>query len=220
MVHGHRGSKGTHFENSLESFREAVRVGADFIEFDVHETSDGEFVVFHDATLKRIGYQGKIAELTVRQVREARLPNGEQIPLLTELVDELAGKIGFNMELKGVKNMRRVLDIVANVEPLLISSFVTEYLYKVKQLSDYQTGFIYFLPFPFRIKTGLRIQADALHPFIGTLTKWGVRRMHKFGFQVNAWTTQNSFQDRRALALNVDGIISDFPSDTIARIHG
>jgi glycerophosphoryl diester phosphodiesterase len=38
-------------ENTLPSFREAIRLGADLIELDVSPTADGQVVVFHDWTL-------------------------------------------------------------------------------------------------------------------------------------------------------------------------
>ena len=38
-------------ENTLAGFRAAFSAGADIIEFDVHPTTDGHFVVFHDWTL-------------------------------------------------------------------------------------------------------------------------------------------------------------------------
>lgn len=47
-VHGHRGSRGTHPENTFASFEEAWRVGADWFEIDVRPAADGDIVVFHD----------------------------------------------------------------------------------------------------------------------------------------------------------------------------
>lgn len=38
-------------ENTLPSMRAAIEAGADIIEFDIHLTTDGEFVVFHDWTI-------------------------------------------------------------------------------------------------------------------------------------------------------------------------
>ncbi len=40
-----------HMENTLPSIAAAVNMGADIIEFDIHPTTDGEFMVFHDWTL-------------------------------------------------------------------------------------------------------------------------------------------------------------------------
>ncbi len=50
-VHGHRGSASTHPENTLASFQEGYRAGADFVELDVHLSADGVPVVFHDEIL-------------------------------------------------------------------------------------------------------------------------------------------------------------------------
>ena len=49
----HRGSKGTHPENTLEAIEEAVRVGSDGIEIDVHLSLDKEIIVIHDETVDR-----------------------------------------------------------------------------------------------------------------------------------------------------------------------
>lgn len=51
LVHGHRGSRGTHCENTFASFEEALRVGADFIELDVQLSTDNIPMVFHDPFL-------------------------------------------------------------------------------------------------------------------------------------------------------------------------
>jgi glycerophosphoryl diester phosphodiesterase len=40
-----------YLENTIEGFRAAFAAGADIVEFDVHPTTDGHFVVFHDWTL-------------------------------------------------------------------------------------------------------------------------------------------------------------------------
>jgi glycerophosphoryl diester phosphodiesterase len=40
-----------YLENTLPSMRAAFAAGADIVEFDVHPTTDGKFVVFHDWTL-------------------------------------------------------------------------------------------------------------------------------------------------------------------------
>ena len=50
-IHGHRGSRGTHPENTLKAFEEAAASQAAYVECDVHLTADKECVVFHDFTL-------------------------------------------------------------------------------------------------------------------------------------------------------------------------
>ena len=53
LVIGHRGNRAHAPENTLESFREAVALGVDAIEFDLHVSRDGALVVTHDETLDR-----------------------------------------------------------------------------------------------------------------------------------------------------------------------
>lgn len=54
LVIAHRGASAIAPENTASSIREAIRLGAKVIEFDVRVTSDGELVLFHDKELDRI----------------------------------------------------------------------------------------------------------------------------------------------------------------------
>jgi len=69
-VVGHRGNSAHAPENTLESFRQAVALGVDALEFDVRLTRDGEVVVIHDHTVTRTtGEAGVVAELTLDELR-------------------------------------------------------------------------------------------------------------------------------------------------------
>ena len=49
-------------ENTLAAFKHAVALGYDYLETDVHVTSDGYLLAFHDAVLDRVtDRQGEIA---------------------------------------------------------------------------------------------------------------------------------------------------------------
>jgi glycerophosphoryl diester phosphodiesterase len=52
-VIGHRGAAAYAPENTLASFRLALALGAEALEFDIRRSADGEAVVFHDSTLDR-----------------------------------------------------------------------------------------------------------------------------------------------------------------------
>ncbi len=54
LVIGHRGSAGTHPENTLASFEAALRGGAHILESDVHVTRDGVPILLHDPDLDRV----------------------------------------------------------------------------------------------------------------------------------------------------------------------
>ncbi len=89
-------------ENSMSAFKRALENGYN-IETDVHLLKTGEVVVFHDNNLKRIcGKNVKIADLTLDDIKSDRylLPNGEHIPLFSEMLDFVNGQTGILLELK------------------------------------------------------------------------------------------------------------------------
>lgn len=47
----HRGANRYAPENTVPAFEKSIRLGADFVEFDVRTTSDGKFYLLHDSTL-------------------------------------------------------------------------------------------------------------------------------------------------------------------------
>lgn len=120
LVHGHRGAAAVRPENTLPSFEEAIRAGADYLELDVYASRDNVLVVAHDPEINPdicTGPGGKqpIRSLTVAQLRQydcggirakafpRRTPmSGARIPTLDE-VFALAVKhpaIRFNIEIK------------------------------------------------------------------------------------------------------------------------
>jgi glycerophosphoryl diester phosphodiesterase len=69
-VIAHRGSSATAPENTLAAFRLAVEQGADYVELDVQESSDGEVVVVHDSDLMKLGGgPAKIWAMTAAELR-------------------------------------------------------------------------------------------------------------------------------------------------------
>lgn len=89
-------------ENSLEAFRYAV-LGVFGIELDLQLTKDGEVVVFHDYTLKRMcGADVKLSSLTLDELKSFNLLNtGYKIPTFKEVLTLVNGKVPLLIELKG-----------------------------------------------------------------------------------------------------------------------
>lgn len=69
LIIAHRGASAVAPENTLASFKRAVEVGADGVEFDVRLSRDGVPVVIHDASLLRTtGMNERVAVLTAEQL--------------------------------------------------------------------------------------------------------------------------------------------------------
>jgi glycerophosphoryl diester phosphodiesterase len=70
IVAGHRGNRAHAPENTLESFGQAVALGVDALELDVHLSADGVPVVHHDPTVDRTtDGTGRVAALTLAELR-------------------------------------------------------------------------------------------------------------------------------------------------------
>ena len=103
-------------ENSARAMRLAVEKGYG-IELDVQLTKDEKVVVFHDATLKRVcGVDAKVNSMTYAELQQLRLLNSdEKIPLFSEVLKIIDGKVPLIMEVKMVDAKTRVCEL-ANKE--------------------------------------------------------------------------------------------------------
>ncbi len=88
-------------ENSLPAFAAAAEAGYG-IELDLQLSKDGEVMVFHDDSLKRVcGEQGLIWERTREQLSKLRLcGSGETIPTFRQVLELVAGRSPLIVELK------------------------------------------------------------------------------------------------------------------------
>src|SRR5437868_7957496 len=69
-VIGHRGGRALAPENTLAAFRNAIRLGADYVEIDVRATRDGHLVIMHDSTVDRTtNGSGAVRDLDFATIR-------------------------------------------------------------------------------------------------------------------------------------------------------
>src|SRR3989344_9635238 len=70
LIIGHRGAMGYAPENTIASFEEAIRRGADWIELDVQRPHDGELVVLHDTSVDRTtNGEGLVRDLSWKKIK-------------------------------------------------------------------------------------------------------------------------------------------------------
>jgi glycerophosphoryl diester phosphodiesterase len=124
-VHGHRGAAAVRPENTISSFKEALRVGADYLELDVYPSRDNVLVVTHDPTInpefctggepKRAVHDMTLAELRRydcgsghrRSYPQQKSVPGAGIPTFDEVLDLAKGtEARFNIEIKSSENWK------------------------------------------------------------------------------------------------------------------
>ena len=88
-------------ENSIPAFQKAVEYGFG-IELDVQLSKDGYLLVFHDDNLKRMcGVDKKLREMNYEEILQYSLLNtNEKIPLFTEVLKVIGGKVPLIVEVK------------------------------------------------------------------------------------------------------------------------
>lgn len=131
MKIGHRGAKGLKPENTIASFKEALKHKVDMLELDVHKTKDNRLVVIHDETVERTtNGRGEVAKMSSADLRKLDAGNGEQIPTLEEVIDAVNFKVPVNIELKGkdtaqlaTKIIKKYLNGKAKNSDFIVSSF-------------------------------------------------------------------------------------------------
>jgi glycerophosphoryl diester phosphodiesterase len=104
----HRGGMATHPENTLPAFREALRLGAHMIEFDLRLTRDGALALMHDAKVDRTtDGTGRFSDMTLDELRrldagvrkDARFA-GTRIPTFDETLAIMPQNVWLNCHLR------------------------------------------------------------------------------------------------------------------------
>ena len=102
-VIAHRGEHLRNPENTLPAFREAIELGADFIEVDVRTSADGVLVLSHDSTVDRkTNGHGEVSKLAFAELRLLDAGGGAKIPTFAEALELARGRIGVYVDAKQV----------------------------------------------------------------------------------------------------------------------
>jgi glycerophosphoryl diester phosphodiesterase len=212
---GHRGAKAYEPENTLLSFKKALELGVDAIEFDVRKTRDKQIVVIHDADVKRTtNGKGLVADLTLQEIKQLSSEKNEKIPTLEEALDCIEKKAKIVIELKEQNLEQQVLDIVCSKNQeknVIIASFLEDTLKKIKELNpDIQTGLIY-AKHPHPEKTALELKAKYLISLYRFTHTANVEKAHKNNLKVIVWTINTKEEAEEYKKKGVDGIATDKP---------
>lgn len=215
LIVGHRGAAGHAPENTLAAIARALELGADAVEVDVRRSADGELVLMHDADLERtLGRAGLLAEVTFGELR-AWPVFGREPP--TRLADACAllraSPLCLMVEVKEPGLEQALVDTLHAHLPVArywVAAFDHAILRRVKALDgDIRTMALLE-----------REPAEGLFAACGcdmvglgaaAYTPTAVRAAQRAGLAVFVWTLNQEADIRAALALDVDGIISDFP---------
>ena len=243
LVVAHRGGAALAPENTLAAFENALAIGVDQVECDVHLSKNGELVVMHDPNVSRTtDGNGQISEMTLAEIKKlnaaAKFSGGtfsaQPPPTLGELLDLIKGKAGIQIEIKLAAGNARYPGIEKKVVDAL----------KAKGMTD--QAIVISFDFPTlkdikaidpRVKTGALVNAqwmtarmtkspeeivdeviqssgaDYFMPTSGSVTEALVKATHAKGLKLGTWTVDATSEMKRLAGWGVDGITSNKPDE-------
>ena len=184
----------------MEAFQYAIDLGYRYLETDVHVTSDGVLVAFHDNDLQRTcGRPGKISELPWSEVSKALVDGKAPIPQLEDLIGAWP-QARINIDCK----------TGPAVDALIASLRRTNSLRRVcvAAFSDLRLLRFGLLRNP----PGLAAQVPVKQGPMTVVNRKFVERSHRLGLQVHVWTIDDAPEMERLLDIGVDGIMTDRPA--------
>lgn len=227
----HRGGAGipenVGIENTIRAFANAVQLGYRYLETDVHATSDGVPIVFHDHTLDRVtDHHGVVAALSLAEARQVSVGGVEPIPTLVEALETFP-EARFNIDVKTELVVPPLVDIVNRMnarDRVCISSFSGRRLLLVRRmlgpgvatsLSPREIA-TRLLPSPLSLAQRLTTAGPCVQVPVGygklrIVTPDFLTRVHAAGKQVHVWTINDAGSMHELFDMGVDGIITDRP---------
>jgi glycerophosphoryl diester phosphodiesterase len=215
----HRGFTQVFPDNTIEAFRAAIEIGVDGIEFDVQETADQRFIVYHDAELFGIN----INRLPLTEIKKVKLRGKFRIPTFEETLDVCMRQVKLVVELKQVQSIDAFVQILrmhGSLNLILVASFREDPLSKLFQLAqETHRAIIIGHQVQNLLDIAKRVQADTVivkYPLANTEL---IQEVKSNRMSVLIWGCTSSKDIRAALKLGIDGIISDYPNLVSSLLH-
>lgn len=226
-VLAHRGLALEAPENTLLAFAAAVGIGITHLETDVHVSADGVAMVAHDPDLSRVaGRATRVDELTVRELAELDLGDGQHMPTLVEALDGFPDAF-FNIDLKTMDAVAPTVDAISAVrahDRVLLTSFSERRrraaLHLLPGVATSASGPRFAAALLASVVRGgpmVRAALRGLHAVqiperalgLDTVTPARIRAFHSAGVEVHVWTINDADTMRLLLERGVDGLVTD-----------
>jgi glycerophosphoryl diester phosphodiesterase len=236
-IYAHRGSSGTHPENTLAAFREAARLPIYGVEFDVHLTKDGELVVIHDESIDRTSDgKGLVKEMTLKELKAFDFGTwfsdefgGEHIPTLHEVL-EIFSKTSqhLNIELKSdifpYEGMAgKVVAMIQKMKlesRVVISSFDHAAVRAVKKIAPHiETAALFMEVLVDPLDYLRNIPADALHISLPSAIRPSIRNVTSDGVAVRVFTVNEEKYAETLKKVGVTAIFTDYPENIMIYLN-
>jgi glycerophosphoryl diester phosphodiesterase len=218
----HRGFWMQYPENTVPAFMEAMRIGADMVELDVHETKDGEFIVFHDAAYSLT--TPRWTRLTYMQIRD--LVGDIMAPRLVDCVAVIPG-MPINISVKRIKHPSQLAKLLNSIHFPKGTFISSPQYFDLRALHRLKTKLPLFLILSWppqasaklyvQIASGMRIlrflptflSGVSIHHRL--ISRRLIELLHERNLKVHTWTVNNPKKMQKLIEHGIDGIITNRP---------
>lgn len=215
---GHRGARDKAPENTLRSFSHLLEARIPAVEFDIHQSADGVWIVHHDDTLDRTTKgTGPISQKSWSQeLSKVQTPEGDPLPRLEQVL-ELFNRTSMELQIEiksagDFKNLATVLEACIDTSKITVISFNHRWLYKFKNVAPNirTTCLLFELPLnPVDIVKSAR--ADGISLSVNWIDHELVQACHQSGLTVTAWNANDSETFQKMKDLGIDYLGTDKP---------
>lgn len=227
---GHRGVAGYEPENTIQSFKKAIKLGVDAIELDIRKCKTGELVVIHDAKIDRTTRGcGFIKDLTLGQINslyndDTYIGDVKKVVTLEKALDVIDRKVKVIIEVKDRGVAKRLSKILSRyikkknwkTADFCVISFHHKEVFDFAKLSPGISVGLSFSKIPkdkskFYRKTEKFNNVYCVVIDYKSIDSQFVSEMHKKNMKVFVYTVNKKSDIIKIKKLFVDGIISDYP---------
>ena len=215
----HRGANREFDENTLAAFQRAAELGADAIECDPKLTRDGVYVIMHDFTVDRTtDGRGKVADMTLSEIKSLRTKNGEEVPTLEEVL-KLAKERGLAIYLDmksappdGGEKLVALLDAYGLRDRVIVGTYRKQF---TRELERRWPDLVTFVSWPYPALTIGQVKrtgADGFGTLAGFATKHRIAKAHKKGLKVATMPVDDRQKLLHQKQIGLDVLQSDDPN--------
>jgi glycerophosphoryl diester phosphodiesterase len=206
-------------ENSIAGIRKAAELGADGVEIDLRMSLDQRPFLMHDDTMKRMtGWPLPLESTPSFVVRQQKLPNGEPVPSLEDVLEALPPGLMLAVD---VKTPWAMLPLISQVKRRGLESRVLIWCTSARACR-YAASRLPTVEFAY-LKTAL--DPEAKRAFLDTAVSTGARAVsthwqavdaahvgeaHKRGLRIFSWHDKYDLTPEK-LRAGLDILITDFP---------
>jgi glycerophosphoryl diester phosphodiesterase len=208
LLLAHRGDHGTAPENTLAALADSVAAGCDGMELDVRRSRDGQAIVLHDASLRRVqGVDAEAIDLTAAELAT------HGVPTLAALLAAAPAAFVLDVEIKeahAVSATIEALEAIAGPDApvIVISSFDDATLAEFARRRPAWRRWLIGTDAG-AIERALELGCDGVALAVAVVDEDLVARAHALQLQVIAWTVRDAADRERLGAIGVDAICAE-----------